>query len=81
MKMRDKLVLIAISIVLTGVFLLGIVLTGVFFDSPFATFMGVMASFFITCLIMAYTVPIIFKNYIKEFWKREEEKNEQKKTP
>jgi len=78
MNKKDKFNLIIMTSSLFILFLVLIFLFCFLTKNVYGAILGIIVSFLITTVIMIFTYPIIFKDYIEEFWRKEEEKNVQK---
>jgi len=79
MKKKIILKIIAVSILSIFVFFGSIFLLMISVPSSYGATIGVLMGFVLLCLIYACGVPIWFEDYIKDFWKKEEEKKCQEK--
>jgi len=76
LKTQIKLIISSVLVTITAFGLL--ILTLYIIPNDVGLVLGIILGFAFMCLVIAYGFPVWFKDYIKEFWEKEEaKKNEE----
>ena len=78
MNKEDKIKLSILTFGLVFLFVILLFIFCMFSSTGYGALMGLIVSFLVVMVILIFTYPIIFKDYIEEYWKKVEEKNVKK---
>jgi len=74
MKKKDGLKLVGAT-GLCGLVMVASLFLGLLLSTTYGMVMSLLLGFVLICLIIVFGYPVWFKDYIEEFWRKEEEKN------
>jgi len=78
LKRKEALKIAAVSLLSIFIFFGSIFLLIISVPSSYGALLGALVGFILICILYGCFVPVWFEDYIKEFWKKEEEKKNDK---